>query len=458
MGSAKDYVAHFEDLAGQITTLDAVTLEGVFLNGLKGALRSTVEMMKPKNLAEMKAYAISLDTKHLTNLLAKEIYSESRSSREQRSFQTPNYRAKEFTKIQTNTDNSTPQNQHKPRYITDKDMEERKCLGLCFKCDSKWSRDHHNVCPKRTLQLLTVINGCDMEILDRTDDTPLPNLEEEVFEECEGPPVTVAQLSFNSFIGVNTPTTTKIKVQLGPCQLVALVDSGATHNFVSPDTVNHLKMQVIQENNIKVVLGTRITALGLGICRQVEFAVAPSASFIDEFIILELGDAEIILGVQWLSKLGTCHCNWNTNEFSFLHNNEVVQLWGEINLSKTLLHGQVRSGKSRRLPSGLLVSFQVHSASDNTDHTTEPTIQQVLAEYSKVFEEPSSMPPLRNREHRIELLPGTKPISTRPYRYPHAYKTIIETMVAEMLASGVIRQSKSPFSSPVLLVKKKDNS
>lgn len=90
----------------------------------------------------------------------------------------------------------------------------------------------------------------------------------------------------------------------------------------------------------------------------------------------------------------------------------------------------------------------------NSNTTTWDT---TVTEYSKLFEEPQSLPPFRSYNHNIPLLPNTKPISVRPHRYPHYQKTEIENLVAEMLASGVIQPSTSPFCS-VLLVKEKDGS
>jgi hypothetical protein len=68
------------------------------------------------------------------------------------------------------------------------------------------------------------------------------------------------------------------------------------------------------------------------------------------------------------------------------------------------------------------------------------------------------MPPFCQYAHSISLLSNSTPVNYRPYRYSLEQKDEIERQVATMLKSGVIVPSLSPFASPVLLVKKKDNS
>jgi len=68
------------------------------------------------------------------------------------------------------------------------------------------------------------------------------------------------------------------------------------------------------------------------------------------------------------------------------------------------------------------------------------------------------LPPQRPYDHLIHLLLGTALMVGRPYRYPQLQKDELERQCAEMLAQGIIRPSTSPFSAPVLLVRKADNS
>ena len=53
---------------------------------------------------------------------------------------------------------------------------------------------------------------------------------------------------------------------------------------------------------------------------------------------------------------------------------------------------------------------------------------------------------------------GSQPFCERPYRYPFYKKSEIEKIVKELLEAISIRASQSPFSTPVLLVRKADGS
>lgn len=83
-------------------------------------------------------------------------------------------------------------------------------------------------------------------------------------------------------------------------------------------------------------------------------------------------------------------------------------------------------------------------------------VQERLANFAEIFQQPQGMPPKRKQEHSIHLVEGQGPVNVRPYRYPHHHKNEIEKQVKDMLQTGIIRPNQSAFSSPVILVKKKD--
>ena len=87
-----------------------------------------------------------------------------------------------------------------------------------------------------------------------------------------------------------------------------------------------------------------------------------------------------------------------------------------------------------------------------------PNLQKVLHNHFKVFETPKGLPPIRDHDHFIHLIPGSVPPNIQPYRYPYSQKREIECMVTEMLEAGIIHASQSSFSTPVVLVHKKDGS
>lgn len=84
-------------------------------------------------------------------------------------------------------------------------------------------------------------------------------------------------------------------------------------------------------------------------------------------------------------------------------------------------------------------------------------VARIIETHSQVFTSPVGLPPIIETDHSI-VLKGAEPVSVRPYMYPHFQKNEIERLVKEMLLVGIIQPNTSPFSSPVLLVKKKDRS
>jgi hypothetical protein len=81
----------------------------------------------------------------------------------------------------------------------------------------------------------------------------------------------------------------------------------------------------------------------------------------------------------------------------------------------------------------------------------------VVRDFPDVFpEELPRMPPDREVEFIIDLLPGTAPISKRSYRMSVEELKELKKQLSELQEAGYIRLSSSPWGAPVLFVQKKD--
>jgi hypothetical protein len=84
-------------------------------------------------------------------------------------------------------------------------------------------------------------------------------------------------------------------------------------------------------------------------------------------------------------------------------------------------------------------------------------LQSILSKHQVVFSTPLGLPPSRGvHAHSIPLVPLSLPPNIRPYRHPFSPKNEIEKMVQELLNAGAIHPSTSPYSSPVVMVLKKE--
>lgn len=90
-----------------------------------------------------------------------------------------------------------------------------------------------------------------------------------------------------------------------------------------------------------------------------------------------------------------------------------------------------------------------------------PTLHSVniVNEFSDVFlDDLPGIPPDREIEFGIDLLPDTHPISIPPYRMAPAELKELKEQLKDLLDKGFIRPSVSPWGAPVLFVRKKDGS
>jgi hypothetical protein len=153
-------------------------------------------------------------------------------------------------------------------------------------------------------------------------------------------------------------------------------------------------------------------------------------SFRANLIILGMKGLDVVLGMDWMSKYqGHIDC---ARKSIAVTNSDGIRI------------GHVATMPSRK-------AYYKKSVS-------ALTLDQVLVvcEYPDVFpKELPGMPPDREIEFIIELVPGTAPISQQAYRMNPQELEELKRQLADMLNKGLIRPSASPWGSPVLFVDKR---
>jgi hypothetical protein len=148
--------------------------------------------------------------------------------------------------------------------------------------------------------------------------------------------------------------------------------------------------------------------------------------------------------MDWLELYGPMQIHWKAKWMSLPYNDTSIVLQGLA------------------APDSSDMVFQLFasdcSESSDSESTLPPDIAALLAEFPSVFSTPSSLPHAQVCDHVIPLVSGATPVNICAYRYPPTLKDEIERQVRDMLDKGFIQPSSSPFSSPVLLVRKNDGS
>lgn len=144
----------------------------------------------------------------------------------------------------------------------------------------------------------------------------------------------------------------------------------------------------------------------------------------EEFLPLNLGNSDVILGVQWLEKLGAVTTNWKTQIMKFQVNGQAITLKGDPSLERAKVSLKTMIHTINSVGGGMLVQLNHLESLESPNLPSEILgfLTLVIEKYSPVFEWKGGLPPHRNQQHNITLKEGTKPVSARPYRYSHVQK------------------------------------
>lgn len=423
VGSHRDYQKEFERLGNRVHGWTQKALVGTFMGGLKPEIADGIRMFKPKTLKE----AISL-----ARMRDEQIAKTKRFTRPPLLNHVPT------TSTTMNRFNPTST----PKRLSWDEMQKRRTQGLCFNCNEKFTPGHK--CQGPQLLLLECPSS---------NQTKEYEMEDEELQRAETPEDQVEpEISLHALTGWTSPQTMRVAATVGSQHVMVLIDSGSTHNFLSERVARLLRLPVIPTKSfaVRVANGERLTCQGRFEEVQVNLQ---GITFSLILYSLPLAGLDMVLGIQWLEMLGSVVCNWKQLTMDFHWDNQARRLQG---INQTIQATSLTSVAKEMRQGQMMFAIYLHTAERSTWADISPNMQQTLKDYADVFKEPTTLPPLRDIDHHIPLKEGTQPINVRPYRYAYFQKAEIEKQVHEMLNMGIIRPSTSPFSSPVLLVKKKD--
>ncbi|KAM1174698.1 hypothetical protein ACFX19_027792 [Malus domestica] len=232
-----------------------------------------------------------------------------------------------------------------------------------------------------------------------------------------------------------------------------LIDYGATHFVIS-----HTFAQVTQPHPTPLGYDLEYSMTRGDKC-FVDWVYPGCPVIVDDVIMpanlmpLDIMDFDVILDIDWLhynrakidcyGKIVILHCP-GLPEVTFVREPSGVR------------HDIILAMKAKRLFSKGCQGYLAHVVlNDDTPSSVDDV--RVVRYFPDVFpEDLPGLPPDREVEFVIDLLPGTNPISLTPYRRALAKLRELKVQLQELVDKGFIQPSTSPWGAPVLFVRKKD--
>ena len=237
----------------------------------------------------------------------------------------------------------------------------------------------------------------------------------------------------------------------------ALVDTGATHNFMSTEVAKVVGLQLLPNDAEVKVVNSRTKVSGLA--NEVPVRIGDWQGCLD-FTVMEMSDFDMILGQDFLKG----------NRVVVSPSSSEIVIWKDSRWWTIPTHAQRREvsvqyvsapsmSKAMKDPGIETFATVIRGVEDDGVGTPIPTeISDVLERYADLMpdELPKVLPPRRAVDHAIELEPGKEPPAKAPYRLSGPELEELKKQLKDLAEAGFIRPSRSPYGAPVLFQRKKD--
>ncbi|KAJ0433607.1 putative nucleotidyltransferase, Ribonuclease H [Helianthus annuus] len=233
-----------------------------------------------------------------------------------------------------------------------------------------------------------------------------------------------------------------------------LFDSGADKPFVDDKFCELLKMPVKTlsvKYEVELADGTIETASTIldGCVISIR-----NHSFPLSLLPFKLAGFDIVIGMDWLShNQAQIDCNKKQVVIKTPSGESLI-------IQRDTRYGLPKQVSMLKASKCLKKGCVIYMAQVTVDEQ-KPKIKDipVISDYPEAFpEELSGLPPDRQVEFRIDIIPGAAPIARAPYRLAPTEMKELRTRLDDLLAKGFIRPSSSPWGAPILFVKKEDGS
>jgi hypothetical protein len=417
-GSVTEHIENFQRLNIKVTDILDEHLIDVFIGTLNDNIQHEVRLWEPKSLENAFKVERKVESKNMamaTRRTNPNIYRENNAP-----------------------SSKTPQ----PIRLTPQQLKERKVKGLCFNCDNKYSKGHK--CGEKKLFYI----DCEEEE-EEEEPSQYENVESISSEEL------TPTISCNALAGISTPQTLKIEGYIKNKKVIVLIDFVSTHNFIHYKLAKDLNCFVYPVLEFQVRIADEGTMNFSRKCNKINLTMGEYVMN-SPMIAIPMGGVDVVLGIQWLQSLGTMAFNFQELFMKFSLEGKEIELRGITGKPTKVISSNGMKKLLKKGHQGIIA--QLCSLDVQTSKPSIPQeLQRIIDKHSKVFEDiPKGLPPTRNHDHEIHLIPGSVPPNIRLYRYPYTQKSEIEGMVEEMLEDGIIRPSQSSYFPAVVMVFKKD--